>query len=59
MSDIFSSVVDTGEDIFDIVAHGVVDLTNDTANVVHKAGGVIVGIFDFVGGPSVFGLYAY
>ena len=53
MSNIVHKIVDTGEDLFSIVADGSVAMTNVSAHTIEDIGQSIEGIFDMVGGgPS-------
>ena len=50
-------MVDTGQNLFHIVATGSVDLVNDTAQVISSTGSAIAGIFSFAGGAPNFALF--
>ena len=57
MSDIFETLEQTGTNVFDLIADGVVTVTNDTVLVAEETGSLIKNIFAFTGGASNFVLY--
>ena len=57
MSDIFETLEQTGTNIFDLIADGVVAVTNDTVLVAEETGSLLKNIFTFTGGAPNFVLY--
>ena len=57
MSDIFQSLERTGENVFDLVARGVVSIANDTVSVTKGTTSLITSLFSITGGISNFLLY--
>ena len=57
ISEVVDTMSDTGASIFHSIAKGLKHVTNDTVGLVTDVGNDVLGIFDFVWGPSNFGLY--
>ena len=57
LSKLASTIVDTGENLFDIFTEGIVDISNITFTATGKVAKSVVGIFDWAGGTSNFILF--
>ena len=57
LSHLASTIVDTGENLFDIFSEGVVELSNETFSATGAVARDIIGIFDWAGGTSNFILF--
>ena len=50
-------MTNTASNIFRIIAHGAIDVTNDTVTAIDNVGTALVNLVTFTGGPSNFLLY--
>ena len=57
MGEVVETVTDTATNIFNIIAHGATDVTNDTVQAIDNIGSTLVDIVTFTGGPSNLILY--
>ena len=57
MTDVVSTITNTGTTIFHMIAGGATEVANDTITAVDGIGNMVAGFFGVIGGPANLGLY--